>query len=97
MSNHFRAQDEYEKEFVGIVNDLSYTRLLKACRENDIPIPPPGYYTKLSIGKPVDRAPLPDSKIEMIVIEAPVPKKQTDSQTEQKQPPALIPESTEHL
>ena len=26
MSNHFRAQDEYEKEFVGIVNDLSYTR-----------------------------------------------------------------------
>ena len=32
----------------------------------------------------------------MIVIEAPVPKKQTDSQTEQKQPPALIPESTEH-
>ena len=66
--------------------DLSYARLLKACRENDIPIPPPGYYTKLSIGKPVDRAPLPDSKIEMIVIEAPVPKKQTDSQTEQKQP-----------
>ena len=76
--------------------DLSYARLLKACRENDIPIPPPGYYTKLSIGKPVDRAPLPDSKIEMIVIEAPIPKKQTDSQTEQKQPPALIPESTEH-
>lgn len=37
--------------------DLSYARLLKACRENDIPIPPPGYYTKLSIGKPVDRAP----------------------------------------
>ena len=31
--------------------DLSYARLLKACRENDIPIPPPGYYTKLSIGK----------------------------------------------
>lgn len=27
--------------------DLSYARLLKACRENDIPIPPPGYYTKL--------------------------------------------------
>ena len=39
---------------------------------------------------------MPDSKIEMIVIEAPVPKKQTDSQTEQKQLPALIPESTEH-
>ena len=53
--------------------DLSYARLLKACRENDIPIPPPGYYTKLSIGKPVDRAPLPDSNIEMIIKEAQVP------------------------
>ena len=34
--------------------DLSYTRLLKACRENDIPIPPPGYSTKLACGKTVD-------------------------------------------
>ena len=77
--------------------DLSYTRLLKACIENDIPIPPPGYYTKLSVGKPVDRTPLPTSNIEMIVIEASVPKKQSDPQKEHKQPPAPTPESAEQV
>ncbi len=50
--------------------ELSYTRLLRACRENQIPVPPPGYYTKLATGKSVGRIPLPGSETETIVIEA---------------------------
>ncbi len=58
--------------------ELSYTRLLKACKENQIPVPPAGYFTKLSTGKPVERAPLPESNAEIIVIEAPKPKQPND-------------------
>lgn len=76
-------------------HDISYSRLLKACRENDIPIPPPGYFTTLSMGKPVDKTSLPASKIEMIVIEAPVPRKHNAPQKEHNQSPVLPPKSAD--
>ena len=51
--------------------ELSYTRLLRACKQNQIPVPPPGYYAKIAAGKPVKRIPLPESETETIAIEAP--------------------------
>lgn len=35
--------------------DLKYSDLLKQMKEADIPIPPSGYWTKLSFGKPVEK------------------------------------------
>lgn len=41
--------------------NASYADMLKLCKEADIPIPPSGYWTKLSFGKPVTKTLLPDS------------------------------------
>lgn len=41
--------------------DVPYAELLKLCKENDIPIPSSGYWTKLKFGKPVTKTPLPES------------------------------------
>ena len=46
--------------------EISYSTFLKICRENNIPIPPSGYWTKLQCGKPVEKTPLPPSKIETV-------------------------------
>lgn len=46
--------------------EISYSRFLKICKENRIPIPPSGYWTKLEFNKPVEKTPLPASKIETI-------------------------------
>ncbi len=46
--------------------EVNYTRFLKICRENDIPIPPSGYWAKLQLGKTVEKTPLPPSQIETI-------------------------------
>ena len=73
--------------------NLSYTRLLKACRENDIPIPPPGYSTKLASGKTVDRAPLPSSEADTIIIDAPGFRRHDDSKKDNKQSADQVPES----
>ncbi|OPX85747.1 hypothetical protein [Pelotomaculum sp. PtaB.Bin117] len=43
--------------------DVPYAELLKLCKENDIPIPPSGYWIQLKFGKPVTKTPLPDSSI----------------------------------
>ena len=47
---------------------VPYTELLKLCKENEIPIPPSGYWTKLSFGKPVSKIPLPESSISEILL-----------------------------
>ena len=60
--------------------DLSYTRLLKACRDNDIPIPPSGYFTKLSFGKTMERKPLSGSEDTVVVIEAPMQRRVRNSE-----------------
>lgn len=56
MSRHFRSQDEYEKEFVGIVDKLSYTRqkwevwsdlmAVMACALSNAADRRPGHYDK---------------------------------------------------
>ncbi len=58
--------------------EVTYSRFLKICKENNIPIPPSGYWTKLGFNKPVKRTPLPGSKIEMIQL-IPEKEKQIDT------------------
>lgn len=43
--------------------NIPYAELIKCCKENDIPIPPSGYWTKIRFGKPVIQTPLPESTI----------------------------------
>ena len=38
--------------------DIPYTQLMKQVKAANIPIPPSGYWTKLSFGKPVKKSPL---------------------------------------
>ena len=56
-------------------HEISYSRLLSACKEYNIPIPPSGYNTKREFGKPVQPIPLPEADNVIIVIEAPTEKK----------------------
>jgi hypothetical protein len=48
--------------------DVPYAALLKLCKETDIPIPPSGYWTKLSFGKPVTKAFLTESAITEVTL-----------------------------
>jgi len=59
---------------------ISYSQFLKICRDNSIPIPPSGYWTKLAFNKPVEKTPLPTSKVEMIRL---VPERGTPKDTAQ--------------
>lgn len=48
--------------------NIPYTKLLRLCKEIEVPIPPCGYWTKLSFGKPVEKIPLPEySQSEVIL------------------------------
>ena len=49
--------------------ETDYSRFLKICKDNDIPVPPSGYWTKLAFNKPVQKTPLPDSEIEMVQLD----------------------------
>lgn len=49
--------------------NLNYAKLLQECKNNYIPVPPSGYWAKLSFGKEVKKADLPTSEIDMIEIE----------------------------
>lgn len=46
--------------------EISYPQFLKLCKDNHIPIPPSGYWTKLEFHKPVEKTPLPASKNDTI-------------------------------
>lgn len=48
--------------------NVPYAELLKACKETDIPIPPSGYWTKLSFGKAVEKIPLPESSESEVIL-----------------------------
>lgn len=63
-----------------VKHEISYSRFLKICRENNIPIPPSGYWTKLQCGKPVEKTPLPPSKIETVEL---IPEKGKPKETEE--------------
>jgi hypothetical protein len=43
--------------------NVPYAALLKLCKEEDIPIPPSGYWAKLNFDKPVIKTPLTESSI----------------------------------
>ena len=49
--------------------ETDYSRFLKICKDNDIPVPPSGYWTKLAFNKPVQKTPLPDSGIDMVQLD----------------------------
>ena len=58
---------------------ITYSRFLRICKENSIPIPPAGYWTKVESHKPVKRIPLPESKAEMIQL---LPEKEKTKDTD---------------
>ncbi len=59
--------------------EITYSRFLKICKDKNIPIPSSGYWTKLGCNKPVQRTPLPDSKIETIQL---IPEKEKQKDTD---------------
>lgn len=60
--------------------EITYSRFLKICKDNNIPVPPPGYWTKLGCNKPVQRTPLFGSKTEMIQL---IPEKEKPKDTDE--------------
>ncbi len=50
--------------------NVPYAALLKLCKEEDIPIPPSGYWAKLNFGKPVTKTPLTESSIVEVTLPA---------------------------
>jgi len=48
--------------------NVSYADLLRICKEIDIPIPPSGYWMKLSFGKPVEKIQLPESQQSEVIL-----------------------------
>lgn len=66
-----RLYDEiWEISVMGVAKkyDAPYAKLLKLCKESDIPIPPSGYWTQLKSGKIVIKTPLPDSLINEVTL-----------------------------
>ena len=58
--------------------EISYSRLLSACKQYNIPVPPSGYNTKREFGKPFETIPLPESEETIITIESPPKKKEVE-------------------
>ena len=50
--------------------NVPYAALLKLCKEEDIPIPPSGYWAKLNFGKPVTKTPLTESSTVEVTLPA---------------------------
>ncbi|AEY67524.1 hypothetical protein [Clostridium sp. BNL1100] len=48
--------------------NIPYTELLRLCKETEVPIPPSGYWTKLSFGKLVEKIPLPVSEQSQVIL-----------------------------
>jgi len=65
-SDLYREAWEMSLVKVAVKYDVPYSRLYKLCKDNNIPIPPKGYWTKLEFGKPVEKIPLPDSETKVI-------------------------------
>lgn len=71
-----RLYDEiWEISVVGVAKkyEIPYAHLIKQIKGSGIPIPPPGYWVKLSFGKPVTKLELPEPADEMISIKRIVP------------------------
>ncbi|TGE36693.1 hypothetical protein E4K67_19925 [Desulfosporosinus fructosivorans] len=50
--------------------NVPYAKLVKLCKETNIPYPPSGYWTQLNFGKPVTNTPLPESSIVEVTLPA---------------------------
>lgn len=48
--------------------NVSYAELLRICKEIKVPIPPSGYWVKLSFEKPIEKIPLPESSQSEIML-----------------------------
>ena len=72
--------------------EITYSRFLKICKDNNIPVPPSGYRVKLSYNKPVQKSPLPDSKIDVIEL---IPEKERQKDTDKVIAAESIPVSEE--
>lgn len=57
--------------------NVPYTELLRLCKEIEIPIPPSGYWTKLSFGKPVIKIQLPESSLKEVILPTNIMQKRT--------------------
>jgi hypothetical protein len=78
--------------------NVRYADLLMNCKEWDIPVPPSGYWTKLSFGKPVSQTPLPESTITDILLSsstAPKRNKKDVEQTESKSEELILSSQSE--
>jgi len=84
----------WEISAVGISKkyNVTYAKLLRICKDNDIPIPPSGYWTQLRHGKPVNKTPLPESAITEVTLsndpkpKSPKPTNPTSAPTKVKEP-----------
>lgn len=47
--------------------NILYTQVLKICKEFNVPIPPSGYWTKVSFGKATEKIPLPESDLNEVI------------------------------
>lgn len=89
--------------------DIPYSQFLKQIKDANIPIPPSGYWTKISFGKPVEKTALEGPFDEVVSLvkefslpgeEKPEPKpapqrKLPDQQEKSQEPSALIPAAQE--
>ncbi len=63
---------------------IIYGGFLSTCRENAIPVPPSGYWTKVEMGRPAERTPLPESEISAVTFITGESAKREKAQKEEK-------------
>lgn len=70
MSRKQLYQEIWEISARGVANKyhVSYSEILKQCKEKGIPIPPSGYWTKLRMGMFVDKEALLESSDEEVIL-----------------------------
>lgn len=47
---------------------VPYSRMVKCCKDADIPTPAPGYWQNKNSGNPVIQIPMPESKVDIVII-----------------------------
>lgn len=79
ISREFLYTEIWDISVTGVAKKYNapYAELLRICKDVDIPIPPSGYWTKLSFGKPVEQIPLPESQLNEVILPTNIPQKRT--------------------
>lgn len=65
---------------------IPYAKCLAQIKEAKIPIPPPGYWTKISYGKPVEQTPLQGNEDEVVMLSAEARRYQTSAAEKPEEP-----------